>query len=309
MNRFAAFFILLAGLFAAAPLAAATSAPPHFNTVVVSHFTNASGMDQSPDFIHYFSDDLSEGIERNKAAAQVLDHVVDKGTPVPDAVAANSLLIEGRFLSHEDAALLKPGKLIVEISIYRLSDHALVKTWTATTHFPLNGDHKDRAYAYYTGFAAADTTVDALKSLDLSSISPATSGASPTTPNTLSNAPLNSAPTPVPNATPSPTPPAPSSNTAPSPNVAPARPNAVVPAGPDAVPDAVASVQLSSDPTGAEITIDGNYAGNTPSLIKLKPGTHSIRMTMSGYAPWERSIETAAGESRNFAATLEKTGP
>jgi hypothetical protein len=65
---------------------------------------------------------------------------------------------------------------------------------------------------------------------------------------------------------------------------------------------------LSSDPAGAEITIDGNYAGNTPSLIKLKPGTHSIRMTMHGYAPWERSIETAAGESRNFAATLDKTG-
>jgi hypothetical protein len=32
-------------------------------------------------------------------------------------------------------------------------------------------------------------------------------------------------------------------------------------------------------------------------------------MTMPGYAPWVRSIETAAGESRNFAATLEKTAP
>jgi hypothetical protein len=39
----------------------------------------------------------------------------------------------------------------VEISIYRLSDHALVRTWTATTHFPPNGDRKDRPYAYYTG--------------------------------------------------------------------------------------------------------------------------------------------------------------
>ena len=78
----------------------------------------------------------------------------------------------------------------------------------------------------------------------------------------------------------------------------------------DAAPassDAVASVQLSSDPAGAEIAIDGSYVGNTPSLIKLRPGTHSITMTMPGYAPWVRSIETAAGESRNFAATLEKT--
>ncbi len=95
-----------------------------------------------------------------------------RGNPLfPDAVAANSLVIEGKFLSHEDAALLKPGKLNVEISIFRLSDHALVKTLTASTHFPLNGDHKVRAYAYYTGFAVADSIVDALKSVDLASVS------------------------------------------------------------------------------------------------------------------------------------------
>jgi hypothetical protein len=289
MKRFAPFLILLAAFCAAAPLAAATIAPPRFNTVVVNHFTNSSGMSQSQDFIPYFSDDLSEGIERNNVAAQV----VDQGTSVPDAVATNSLVIEGRFLSHEDAALLKPGKLIVEISVYRLSDHALVRTWTATTHFPLNGDRKVRAYAYYAGFAAADTIVDALKTVDLSSVSPATPGAGPATQNTTSNAPPNTAPS--------------AATAAPSPDAVPAGPNAVAPAGPSAVSDAVASVQLSSDPTGAEITIDGSYAGNTPSLIKLRPGTHSIRMTLRGYAPWERSIETVAGESRNFAATLDKS--
>jgi|GEM_PF-2329552 len=278
MKHFAPFFILLAALFAAAPLAAAPTAPPRFNTVVVDHFTNANGMSQSQEFIHFFSDDLSEGLQRNNVASQV----VDQGTAVPDAAAAKSLVIEGRFLSHEDAALLKPGKLIVEISIYRLSDHALVRTWTATTHFPLKGDHKVRAYAYYAGFAAADAVVDALKTVDLSSVSAALPGAGPITPNATSNTPPNSAPL------------APSSDAS--------------PANPNAVSDALASVQLSSDPVGAEITIDGSYAGNTPSLIKLRPGTHSIKMTMPGYAPWVRAIETAAGESRNVAATLEKTG-
>ena len=296
MNRFAPFFILLAAFFAAAPLAAGPSAPPRFNTVVVSHFTNASGMSQSQEFVHCFSDDLSEGIERDKIAVQV----VDQGTTVPDAVAANSLVIEGRFLSHEDAALLKPGKLIVEISIYRLSDHALVKTWAATTHFPLNGDHKDRAYAYYTGFAAADTIVDALKTVNLSSVTPATPGTGPTAPTSAPNA----APSPAPSAPESA--PSPTSTPAPPPNAAPTGSSTAGPAGTNSVSDEVASVQLSSDPTGAEITIDGSYVGNTPSLIKLKPGTHLIRMTLPGYTPWERSIETAAGESRNFTATLEK---
>jgi hypothetical protein len=300
MRRIAPLFILLAAFFAAAPLAAATTAPPRFNTVVVNHFTNASGMSQSQDFIHYFSDDLSEGIERNNVAVQV----VDFGTPVPDSVAANSLVIEGRFLSHEDAALLKPGKLIVEISIYRLSDHALVRTWTATTHFPLKGDQKVRAYAYYTGFAAADAILDALKGVDLSSVSAAAPGSSPvaTSPSPAAPSAGPAAPNAPPNSVPG-TPPATSSNDAP------AAPDAVAPAAANAVSDEAASVQLSSDPTGAEITIDGNYAGNTPSLIKLKPGTHSIRMTMPGYAPWVRSIETAAGESRNVAATLDKTNP
>ncbi len=281
MKHFAPFFILLAACFAAAPLAAAPSGSLSFNTIVVDPFTNANGMSQSKEFIHFFSDYISGQLEKDKVAAQV----VDQGTTVPDAVAANSLVIEGKFLSHEDAGLIKPGKLTVEISIYRLSDHALVKTWTPATHFPIHGDQKDRVYAYYTGTAAGDMIWDALKGVDLSSIPPAAPGSSAAAPGSSLAAPAS-------------TPAAP--NTAPAPLS-----NAVAPAG----PDAAASVQLSSDPAGAEITIDGNYVGNTPSLIKLRPGTHSIKMTMPGYAPWERSIETAAGESRNFAATLEKTTP
>src|ERR1700677_5054424 len=62
MKHFAPFFILLAAFLAPASLDAATSAPARFNTVVVNHFNNGSGMSQSPDFIHYFSDDLSEGL-------------------------------------------------------------------------------------------------------------------------------------------------------------------------------------------------------------------------------------------------------
>ena len=211
------------------------------------------------------------------------------------------MVIEGRFLSHEDAGLVKPGKLIVEISIYRLSDHALVRTWTATTHFPPRGDQKARAYAYYTGFAAGDTIWDALKSIDLSSISPAAPGSGASAAGT--------APAPSSNVVPA-TPdagvaPAPSSSPVPASPQPPAPPAPGVPAP---ASDALASVQLSSNPSGAEINIDGNYVGDTPTLIKLKPGTHSISMTMPGYAPWTRSIETAAGESRNFTATLEKSG-
>jgi len=286
MKHFAPFFVLLAASFATAPLQAATGQHPSINTIVVDQFTNANGMAQSPDFRHFFADYVSEQLTKGNVAAQV----VDQGTTVPDAAAANSVVIEGRFLSHENAGLVKPGKLIVEISIYRLSDHALVRTWTPATHFPLNGDHKDRPYAYYTGTAAGDIISDALRTMDLASIPPAAPGSSAA----------------VPSSSPAP----PNSNSV-APGPAPAPSSAAAPAGNAAAPgsDALASVQLSSDPAGADITIDGNYIGNTPTLIKLRPGSHSIKMTLPGYAPWERSVETAAGESRNFAATLEKTTP
>ena len=96
-------------------------------------------------------------------------------------------------------------------------------------------------------------------------------------------------------------PPAPPAANAPSGSA----PAATAPSG----PEATASVQFSSDPTGAEIAIDGDYAGDTPSLIKLKRGTHSIKIAKNGYQPWVRSIEIAGGESRNLAAELEPAKP
>jgi hypothetical protein len=65
--------------------------------------------------------------------------------------------------------------------------------------------------------------------------------------------------------------------------------------------------QISSNPDGAEINIDGDYAGTTPSQIKLKPGTHSIKITKKGFQPWERSVSVEIGESRSIAAELEKS--
>jgi hypothetical protein len=251
---------LFATLFVVAPLAA-KAAEPRFNTIVIKHFTNANGMTQSQDFISMFTDDLCKELVKGKVSIQA----VGEGTTVPDAVAANSLVVEGKFLSHENAGFIVPGKLNMEISIYRLSDHALVKTFNGPGYFPANGDHKDKVYAYYTAHAIAEEIWQALRDVNLSTIPAAAPGAGPAAPGA-----------------------APASGTA------------------AAGPDAVASVQLSSDPTGAEITIDGNYVGSTPSQVNLKPGTHSVKMTMNGYAPWVRSIETEGGETRNFAAELEK---
>lgn len=70
--------------------------------------------------------------------------------------------------------------------------------------------------------------------------------------------------------------------------------------------DTASLVQISSEPSGAEILLDGDYTGSTPSQLKLKPGPHSVKITKKGFEPWERSIKVEAGESRNVAAELEK---
>jgi hypothetical protein len=66
-----------------------------------------------------------------------------------------------------------------------------------------------------------------------------------------------------------------------------------------------ARVQISSDPVGADIEVDGNFVGNTPSAVDLGLGEHAIVLKKSGYKNWERKIKTTAG-AINISASLEK---
>jgi hypothetical protein len=265
VKHFAPLFLLLCILFTAAPMAAKDS-QPQFNTIIVKHFTNSNGMNKSQEFINQFSDSLRTYLEKVKIA----NHVIGEGNQVADAFAADSLSIEGEFIgTDKEIYMVTVGKLNVEINIFRISDHALVKTMTAKALIPPSISKNDQDMAAETGSQIARQIQQALKNTSLSSI------------------PLAA----LPSVSPAP------------PSAASASSSGTAQAG----PEAVASIQFSSDPSGAEITVDGNYVGNTPSLIKLKPGTHSVKITKNGYAPWVRSINTEAGESRNIAADLEKT--
>lgn len=96
------------------------------------------------------------------------------------------------------------------------------------------------------------------------------------------------------------------------PAAAPARPAPAPPAAPApaaAMADEEAnpcSVFIKSSPNGADISIDGNFVGNTPSNLKLPPGKHKITVQKSGYKTWERSMEVFAGGSVTLDATLEE---
>ncbi|HXZ32865.1 MAG TPA: PEGA domain-containing protein [Terriglobales bacterium] len=57
-----------------------------------------------------------------------------------------------------------------------------------------------------------------------------------------------------------------------------------------------AQLQISSDPAGADIEIDGNYVGSTPSTIGAAAGQHEVSIKKSGFKPWERKITVSTGQ-------------
>jgi hypothetical protein len=71
--------------------------------------------------------------------------------------------------------------------------------------------------------------------------------------------------------------------------------------------EADAIVALISTPVGADVNVDDAFVGNAPATLKLKPGKHTIKITMDGYKDWSRDITTMAGSQVNLTATMQKS--
>jgi hypothetical protein len=64
---------------------------------------------------------------------------------------------------------------------------------------------------------------------------------------------------------------------------------------------------FTSTPPGAEITLDGRYFGNTPSVLGLTTGTHVVVLFAPGFAQWKKELTVASGSEVNVSAILQKT--
>lgn len=69
------------------------------------------------------------------------------------------------------------------------------------------------------------------------------------------------------------------------------------------------AIQITSEPAGAELFINGEFVGSTPSKLQLKPGEHKLRVVRPGYKDWERVIKIQIGEERTINALLEQSPP
>jgi len=67
-----------------------------------------------------------------------------------------------------------------------------------------------------------------------------------------------------------------------------------------------ADVHTDSNPSGADIEVDGSFVGNTPSDIQITGGDHTVAVKKKGFKDWERKLKVSGGSSVHLNAELEK---
>jgi hypothetical protein len=69
---------------------------------------------------------------------------------------------------------------------------------------------------------------------------------------------------------------------------------------------ASAKLQVESNPSGADIAVDGDFVGNTPSDVQVTEGEHAVSVKKAGFKDWERKLKVSGGSSVHLNAELEK---
>jgi hypothetical protein len=67
------------------------------------------------------------------------------------------------------------------------------------------------------------------------------------------------------------------------------------------------NVAVSSTPAGADIYLDQNFVGNTPSTISVPPGKHSVSVKKDGFRDWTRDMNFSGGSITVNAALVSGT--
>jgi hypothetical protein len=55
------------------------------------------------------------------------------------------------------------------------------------------------------------------------------------------------------------------------------------------------ALAINSTPSGADIQLDGNFVGNTPSTLRVQPGKHYIVVKKQGFQDWVREMAFSGG--------------
>jgi hypothetical protein len=70
-------------------------------------------------------------------------------------------------------------------------------------------------------------------------------------------------------------------------------------------PPPTTNVMFHSEPSNAEVFVNGQFRGSTPVNLHLAAGTHKIELRLEGFQEWERELVVVAGDDTRVAATLQ----
>ncbi len=65
--------------------------------------------------------------------------------------------------------------------------------------------------------------------------------------------------------------------------------------------------RFTSTPSQAEITVDGKFAGSTPSVVALSAGNHTVEISIPEFATWKKDLTISQGSELTVNALLQKT--
>ncbi len=67
------------------------------------------------------------------------------------------------------------------------------------------------------------------------------------------------------------------------------------------------SLVVVSSPPGARVLVDGHAVGKTPLTLRtVKPGSHKVKLELTGYHAWESDVPVTAGRQKKVTASLER---
>ena len=69
-----------------------------------------------------------------------------------------------------------------------------------------------------------------------------------------------------------------------------------------------ASLVIESTPPGADIEVDGNFVGDTPTTLSLSPGSHEVTVKKKGFTDWNRKLTVTTGSVHVNAELEQKAG-
>lgn len=264
---------------------------------------------------------LPEGTAvRVRLKADLVSDQAAEGSRV-DFEVARPVLIQGMTVIPEGAVAwgavqsVKKGKFIkFDIEGVRLPDLTNIKLRSVRTKAKNPGQDEIKVYSSFKGGVGAAQGTEYIayvdQSIEVATSEPPTSSAFAAAP---APAPVQAEAPPAavqvgpsnPSSVTSATPAVPQAVTTPA---APAASPAISPAQSTAPLASVERIKVEcfSDPSDADILIDGEFYGNTPSILKVPVGKHQLEIQHPGYKTYALSLNLEPGmEPRRIRASLE----